>query len=421
MFKIIPAIDRYILRLVIVPMLGVFVLAASLLILDKMLRLFDFVATEGGPVGVVFKMLASLIPEYASLAIPLGLLLGILLAFRKLATTSELDVLRAVGLGYGRLLRIPYIITLVLVGLNVALVFYVQPLSRYYYEQLEYELRSGALGASIKVGEFTTLADRTALRIEESRNEGRQLIGIFARVANSKGQVLSISAREGNFLATSDNPDTIILRLTDGTIVQDMGGPGQAKSTPRVLSFTRHDLPIDLPAMEKFRQRGDAEREYILPELLRIGWSPDGTETQRDASQASFNFRMVEVVMMLLMPLLAVALAIPPKRSTSALGVFVSIVMVVAYHKVNEYGQDFATLGRADPVLALWGPFAVFAALIIWMYYRVAYVPGGQAIGALESGSAKISKKVRKLFRRKRRRFEPAMDDDGNLQPEAAQ
>ncbi len=82
MFNFIPAIDRYIFRLVIIPMLGVFVLAASLLILDKMLRLFDLVATEGGPIGVVFKMLASLIPEYASLAIPLGLLLGILLAFR---------------------------------------------------------------------------------------------------------------------------------------------------------------------------------------------------------------------------------------------------------------------------------------------------------------------------------------------------
>ena len=54
-------------------MLGVFALAASLLLLDKMLRLFDFVAVEGGPVSVVFKMLGALIPEYASLAIPLGL------------------------------------------------------------------------------------------------------------------------------------------------------------------------------------------------------------------------------------------------------------------------------------------------------------------------------------------------------------
>lgn len=405
MFNFIPAIDRYIFRLVIVPMLGVFALAASLLLLEKMLRLFDFVATEGGPIGIVFKMLVSLFPEYASLAIPLGLLLGILLAFRKLATSSELDVFRAVGLGYGRLLRVPFIIAGILMAVNVALVFYVQPVARYTYAQLEYQLRSGALGASIKVGEFTTLKDRVALRIEQSEDQGRQLKGIFARVSNSKGEVLSISAREGNFLATSDSPDTIILRLTDGTIVQDSGGE---KSTPRVLSFTRHDLPIDLPQIEEFRGRGDAENEYILPELLSIGWSATEPETKRDASQASFNFRLVEVVMMILMPLLAVALAIPPKRSTSALGVFVAIVMVVSYHKVNQYGEDVAALGRVDPILALWGPFVIFAALILWMYYRVAYVPGGQAIGALEAASSKIGKSIGKLFTRKRRATEPA-------------
>ncbi|UYV16891.1 LptF/LptG family permease [Porphyrobacter sp. ULC335] len=396
MSNLIPSIDRYILRLTVVPMLGVFALAASLLMLDKMLRLFDFVAVEGGPVGVVFKMLGALIPEYASLAIPLGLLLGVLLAFRKLATSSELDTMRAVGLSYNRLLRMPYIITAALVAVNIALVFYIQPISRYYYEQMEYELRSGALGASIKVGEFTTLADRMALRIEESEDDGRRLIGIFARVANSKGQVLSISAREGAFLATRDNPDTIILRLTEGTIIQDTGN-----ATPRVLSFSRHDLPIDLPAIEKFRARGDATREYILPELLRIGWSGDSAPDQREASVASFNFRLVEIVMMFLMPLLAVALAIPPKRSTSALGVFVSIVMVVAYHKVNQYGEDVASLGRLDPILAFWVPFVLFAGLIVWMYYRVAYVPGGQAIGALEMAFAKLGKRIGKLFKRR--------------------
>ena len=381
-------------------------LAASLLVLDKMLRLFDFVATEGGPVGVVFKMLASLVPEYASLAIPLGLLLGILLAFRKLATSSELDVMRAVGLSYARLLRVPFILTLILASLNVALVFYIQPVSRYYYEQLEFELRSGALGASIKVGEFNTIADRMALRIEESSEEGRRLSGIFARVADDDGQVLAISAREGNFLATSDSPDTIILRLSDGIIVQNTPG-----STPRVLSFSKQDLPIELPALEEFRSRGDAEREYILPELLRMGWSENAPQAVRDASQASFNYRLVEVVIMLLMPLLALALAIPPKRSTSALGVFVSIVMVVAYHKVNEYGQAVAALGRVDPIVALWLPFTLFAALIFWMYYRVAYVPGGQPIGALESAFAKLTKVIGKIFRR-RRRASPIAEED---------
>lgn len=403
--KFITAIDRYIFKLVLGPMLGVFVIAASLLILDKMLKLFDFVASEGGPVSIVFKMLANLLPEYASLAIPLGMMLGILLAFRKLATSSELDVMRAVGLSYTRLLRVPYMIAGALMLLNLLIVGYLQPLSRYYYEQLQFELSSGALGASIKVGEFTTLKDRMALRIERSEDQGRKLIGIFVRVADGKGQVLSVSAREGRFLALKEHPDTIVLRLTQGQIVQDTPGV-----TPRVLSFSQHDLPIDLPGIERFRQRGGGEREYLLPELMRIGWSHDTTlpEKLRNESQANFNFRMVEVVMMLLLPLLAVALAIPPKRSTSALGVFVSIVMVVAYHKINEYGQSVAAQGRLDPILSLWGPFVLFAALIVWMYWRVAYVPGGQAIGALERASAVIGKRVRALIRRRDKSLRPA-------------
>jgi lipopolysaccharide export system permease protein len=396
--KFFPAIDRYIFRLVLGPMFAVFLLAASLLILDKMLRLFDFVATEGGPVSIVFKMLANLLPEYASLAIPLGVMLGILLAFRKLATSSELDVLRAVGMSYTRLLRVPFIITGVMLLLNFAIVGYLQPYARYYYEEMEHQLQTGALGASIKVGEFTTLEDRMALRIEKSEDDGTKLIGIFARVADKKGQVLSISAREGRFLANRENRDTIVLRLTDGTIVQDTG----KNVSPRVLSFSRHDLPIDLPKLEEFRRRGGNDREYILPELMRIGWAKDSTQEQRNESQANFNYRMVEVVMMILLPLLALSLAIPPKRSTSSLGVFVSIVLVVAYHKINQYGQDVASLGRIDPIIALWGPFLLLAALILWMYYRVAFVPGGQAIGALESVFAKIVKRARSLVEKRR-------------------
>ena len=82
------------------PLFGDPGLAAMLLVLDKMLRLFDFVVSEGGPVSVVWRMLANSIPEYLSLGIPIGLLLGILLAFRRLALSSELDSLRAVGLSY---------------------------------------------------------------------------------------------------------------------------------------------------------------------------------------------------------------------------------------------------------------------------------------------------------------------------------
>lgn len=411
MSRFITATDKYIFRLTVVPMLGIFALAASLLLLEKMLRLFEFVSTEGGPVNVVFEMLLNVIPEYAGLAIPLGLMLGVLFAFRRLATTSELDVMRAVGLSYIRLLRVPYLLAIALMGLNFAIVGYMQPKARFAYEELEFQLRSGALGASIKVGEFTAIEDRMALRIEESRDDGRQLLGIFARVANNKGQVLSISAREGRFLANREDRNTIVLRLTDGTIIHSV-----PSGTPRVLSFSRHDLPIDLPKLEEFRQRGEDEREYVIPELLDIGWSPEATSQERQGSLANFNYRMVEVIMMMMLPLLAVALAVPPKRSTSALGIFLSIVLVVAYHKVNQYAESVAGLGRVDPFVALWGPFALLFVLIAWMFYQIAFVPGGQPIGALEGIYAKLGRRMKALRRRWRRMRDEPQPGEGEEQ-----
>ena len=80
--------------------------------------------------------------------------------------------------------------------------------------------------------------------------------------------------------------------------------------------------------------------------------------------RANFHFRMVEVVMMMLLPLAALAFAIPPKRSTSALGVFLSIIFIVTYHKVNQYGESVGALGKVDPIIALWGPFLLTAGLI---------------------------------------------------------
>ncbi len=397
--KLLTATDRYIARLVLLPLVSTLVIAAMLLLLDKMLRLFDFVAAEGGPVSVVWRMLANLIPEYMSLGIPIGLLLGILLAFRRLSTTSEIDIFRAVGQSYWRLLRVPYLYAIILTLVNFMIVGWVQPTSRYLYEELRFDLRSGALGASIKVGEFNNLGKNLTMRIEESRNQGNDLSGIFVFAENKKGQSISVTAEQGKFLRT-DDPDTIILRLTRGTLVHD----APSYRNPRVLSFTSHDVPIDLPQIEKFRGRGGKDREYTLTELIKVGSNADLPKRLRNAAWANFNFRMVEVAMMLLLPLLALALAIPPKRSNSALGVFLSIVMVVTYHKVNEYAESIAALGTIHPVVALWVPFLAFAGLILWMYHVIAHVPGGQPIGALEIFAARTGKLLKKLFSLGRKR-----------------
>jgi lipopolysaccharide export system permease protein len=397
------SIDRYMARLIAVPLISTLLISAMLLVLDRMLRLFEFVATEGGPVSVVWRMLANLLPEYLGLGIPIGLMLGCLLAFRRLATSSELDVLRGVGMSYTRLLKVPFMYAFALAILNLAIVGYIQPTSRYNYEQLRFELRSGALGASIKVGEFTSFGQKMTLRIEESKDEGRKLSGIFVQMMTKDGTPVAVTAESGQFLR-SDDPDVIIFRLQNGTLVhQDKGSP-----VPRVLTFTTHNLPIPLPKYEQFRTRGGKNIERTLPELAVIGRNPKASEEDRETSRSAFHFRLAEVASMFLLPLLAVALGVPPKRSNSALGVILSIVMIVTYHKVNEYGQSIGGLGKIDPLIALWGPFALFAALVIWMYYQIAYVPGAQPIGGLEKAFEKLTKAILRFLPGRRRKLRKA-------------
>jgi lipopolysaccharide export system permease protein len=388
-------IDRYLARQIAAPLIGSLILAAMLLVLDKMLRLFQYVVDAGGPVSVVWRMLANLLPEYLSLGIPIGLMLGILLAFRKLALSSELDALRGIGIGYGRLLRVPYAYAIPLAIINLFIVGYLEPYTHYRYKGLQFDLKSGALGAAIKVGEFNQLGKHLTLRIDRSENKGTQLHGIFVQSEDGKGMTVAATAEHGRFLAT-DDPDKILFRLTKGRLVQD----SPKFSTPRTLAFDSYDLPVSLPVIDQFRRRAAGETEELyLHELWRLGYGGGApTRAERMAAEAHFNFRMVEVMMMFMLPLLAIALAVPPKRSSSGLGIFVSILIVVAYHKVNQYAEAAAASGRLDPTLGLWVPLIVLSGLIYWMYHVLAHRPGGQPIGALEWFFAGLAKRIRNVM-----------------------
>jgi lipopolysaccharide export system permease protein len=386
-------IDRYLARSIAVPLIGSLILAAMLLLLDKMLRLFQFVVDSGGPVSVVWRMLANLLPEYLSLGIPIGLMLGILLAFRKLALSSELDSMRGIGIGYGRLLRIPYAYAIPLAVINLFIVGYLEPYTHYRYEGLRFDLKSGALGASIKIGEFNQLGKHLTVRIDRSEKKGTQLHGIFVQMDDPSGMSVAATAEHGRFLSSSEDPDEILFQLSKGRLVQD----SPKFPTPRTLAFNLYNLPVKLPAIDQFRRRGGpTSDELYLHELWRVGYGGGAPDLrQKLEAQAALNMRLVEVIMMLMLPLLAVALAVPPKRSTSSLGIFLGILIVVAYHKVNQYAEQAASNGQIDPALGLWMPLIILTVLISWMYHVLAHHPGGQPIGALEWFATRTARRIR--------------------------
>jgi lipopolysaccharide export system permease protein len=55
----------------------------------------------------------------------------------------------------------------------------------------------------------------------------------------------------------------------------------------------------------------------------------------------------------------------------------------------------------------MWVPFALFAALILWMYHTLAHKPGGQPIGSVERLFARVGKLVRRILPARRAPLEP--------------
>ena len=124
-------------------------------------------------------MLANLVPHYLGLALPLGAFLGIMLAFRNLSMSSELDALSSSGASFGRLMRPVYMLIAVLMVFDFLLVSYIQPFARYKYQQIRFDVTSGALGIKIPAGEFIAISDGVTIRLGEIDTQTRIAREIF--------------------------------------------------------------------------------------------------------------------------------------------------------------------------------------------------------------------------------------------------
>jgi len=237
-------IDRYILRSVATPLILALCVAAMLLLLEQMLRLFDFVLAEQGPVTVVWRMLGNLLPHYFGLALPLGTFLGILLAFRNLSLSSEIDALNSSGASFGRLMRPIYGLVFGLMVFDFLLVGYIQPYAQYQYKEIRFDVTNGAFGIKIPQSEFVDLSPTTTVRLGEINSGTRRARDIFLERLTKDGTRTVITARSGSISASPDLT-TLLMELSEGRqLFIDEAG-----ATLRSLEFDNFDIEIDLPAI----------------------------------------------------------------------------------------------------------------------------------------------------------------------------
>ncbi|MHA7871382.1 MAG: LptF/LptG family permease [Hyphococcus sp.] len=353
-------VDRYILRAVSTPLLLALGVAAMLLMIEQMLRLFDFVLAEQGPVDVVWRMLANLVPHYLGLALPLGTFLGIMLAFRNLSMSSELDALSSSGASFGRLMRPIYMLVVVLMALDFLLVSYIEPLARYKYQQIRFDVTSGALGIKIPAGEFVDISDRVTIRLGAIDAESRTAQDIFLERRNLAGGKTTITAESGA-ISTTPEITTLLLKMEQGRqiIVDPFGNRIQA------LNFETFDLEVDLPAIGVFRARGVDEREATFTEILAfLNREQPGSSPVYNEYQAGLHWRIIHPLTFLVMPILAVAMGVTGRRRASSLRPVVGVAILIVYHEIlEEWGKVVAGNGELSPYISMWGVF--FAFLIV--------------------------------------------------------
>jgi len=390
-------IDRYLLSKTTVPFAATVAVAAMLLLLERMLRLFDFVINENGPVEIVWEMLAHLVPHYLGMALPIGLFLGTALAFRSLSLSSELDAMLATGLGLPRLSRPIIALAILLCGVDAWLVGLQQPESREVYRELSFELRSGALGASIGVGEFVSLTDDLTLRVGGSRQGGRELTDIFIRREAPNGDTITATARRGAFFATGDE-QTVLLRLFEGRLVDFEVG----STKPRVLTFAAHDVVVDLPVVEAERPLVGLEREMTFPELfhaLENGETGPADVAETQAYVGAVHWRLVHILTLLVVPLFAAPLGIADKRTGSAGGLIAGLTLLIVYNEFVEAGERSVALGDVSPWLGLWSVFALFALAGVSLFLSTVMRPGRGVAGMIDRAAEFLIWPIRRLLR----------------------
>lgn len=358
-------IDRYILRTVATPLILALCVAGMLLLMEHMLRLFDFVLAEQGPVDVVWRMLANLVPHYFGLALPLGAFLGVMLAFRNLSMSSELDALSSSGASFGRLLRPVYMLTIVLMAADFLLVSYIQPFARFEYQKIRFDVTSGALGIKIPAGEFIDITDRVTIRLGEINTETRDARDIFLERQTVDGGVTVITAKYGA-ISTTPEITSLLLKLQNGrqVIINPMGDRIQA------LNFDSFDLEVDLPAIGVFRERGGDEREATIDEIFNLvrTQSPQTSPLYNDYV-SGLHWRILHPLTFLVLPILAVAMGVTGRRRASNLKPVIGIAILIVYHELlEEWGKVVAAEGKLSPFISMWGIFAVFCLVSAALY-----------------------------------------------------
>jgi lipopolysaccharide export system permease protein len=353
---------RYLSREVLTTLSAV---SAVLLVIIMSGRFIKYLAQAAQGVldpGVLFLIMGYRMPGFLQLILPLGLFLGILLAYGRLYLDSEMTVLSATGMSNRRLLgysMAPAAIVAVLVawlslGLAPQGVAEVAKIFNQQDAMTEFD--------TLVPGRFQAMKDGSRVTYTEGLSEDRgQLAGVFTteKRARSKSEgekkesaITLLVAEKGRQVIQADGSRYLIL---ENGYRYD-GNPGQADY--RATKYETHGVLLAKPSVSA----EIGEREAI-PTRELIG-------SDEPRHQAELQWRLSIPLLVFIVTLLAVPLARVNPRQGRFLKLLPAILLYMAYLALLIGARGQLDKGKIPMELGLWWVHALFlligAALFLW-------------------------------------------------------
>lgn len=329
-------LDRYILREVVVSWLAVTGVLLAILITNQVASVLARAAESGYPRGVVLELIALGSVQNLSFIVPVGLLLGIVLALGRLYHDSEMTAAQACGSG-ARTMLVPVLgFTALLAMLLAVLSLQVAPAATGRMLTLRSEaLRAGQF-APIAAGSFRTFGGGSTVVYAQDADPDGTLKRVF--VERDRGDRLEVALAQRATHAYSKDGNLQVITLYDGERYE--GVPGERRF--RIVRFAENTIPVRLPA---------AAGDVTGLEGIATGALMRSTDRKQ---RAEFHFRLVFPLMAVVLAVIAVPLARLRPRQGRYARVGFAVLIFFVYIQLAIAGRMLLARGSTPEWLGLW-------------------------------------------------------------------
>lgn len=329
-------LDGYILREVVVSWAAVTGVLLALLLTNQLAVVLERAAENQYPREVVFELIGLGALQNLSIIMPVGLLLGVILALGRLYHDSEMTAMYACGVGPARL-YVPITIFAVLIAAAVGwLTLYVSPQATGKTIAVRSQAVRAGQFAPVSPGKFRTFGGGDAVVYAEDVEDDGTLINVFVERSRDNRVEVALASRARH--AVSPNGMTHTITLYDGERFE--GTPGSPRF--RIVRFAEHTIPVQVPPLMDV-----ATRMETLPtrQLLHA------SDPQR---RAQLHWRIALPLMCLVLTVLAVPLSRLRPRQGRYARVWLAVLIYFLYSNLISAGQVWLARGSVPAFLGLW-------------------------------------------------------------------